>query len=445
MPDNGFLIVGLSNDPDLRSYSLAPNDASTAIVEEVGTDAGSKVRWFQIIGKRICNVMVEARGTSGQVVDSFQLAIAKEPPLKLPSASGSMSFSIEPDDPNRPGYLNIKVYTPASGSNYVEKLLEGVGFSIYMSGCHLYCKDFQLPILVPDSDIDFMVGKAKSIDDKIYPTRAAADAAILGAPSPANGAKRFAYYRGAGGALVVPTVFSPATTPKMIDTLLRARRMLASEVQRELTILAISLVGGMILKTLIPRILRIGASEPDPPAISLPKMPVNTQIPAEANAAARLIPPGQPIKVLVVGAETDAEFAYALKVKSNGGSATVVNPVRTPAADKFTSQGGTFVQNKIESLPANGDFSIIREDFPYPTDEYLDLTAAEARISRLEPGGSWVVVTEKATFADALQAAGELKGATVSRTQVPTFHEGVPTSSHPRDGARFVVILTKKQ
>jgi hypothetical protein len=145
-----------------------------------------------------------------------------------------------------------------------------------------------------------------------------------------------------------------------------------------------------------------------------------------------------------VGPETEEEFAYALNVNSRGGKATAVNPARTDAANRFVAKGGNFVQGKVEALPQRPEFDIIREDYPYPTGNYVDTAATNARVSRLKPGGSWVVVTEKVDYADALEAAGQMQGATVTRTELPPFHEGVPVSAHPKDPSRIVVVITKK-
>jgi hypothetical protein len=78
------------------------------------------------------------------------------------------------------------------------------------------------------------------------------------------------FYRGAGGAIVAPTVFSPATTPRLIETAQRARRELAQQVQRELVVLAITLVGGLALRAIINRIARIGSTRAEPPRAIVP-------------------------------------------------------------------------------------------------------------------------------------------------------------------------------
>lgn len=158
------------------------------------------------------------------------------------------------------------MYNPRYELDYIENQLHSVGYGIYLFGCHLYCKNLQMPVLLPDSHIDFTLSKAEPIDTTIYPDRSAADAAILAAPAAANGVPRYAFYRGAGGALIVPTIFSPATTPITIQTLLTARSLLADEMQNEFVVLAIGMVGGMILKSILTRLVRVGSktAEPNP-------------------------------------------------------------------------------------------------------------------------------------------------------------------------------------
>jgi hypothetical protein len=76
----------------------------------------------------------------------------------------------------------------------------------------------------------------------------------------------FAYYSAAGGAITAPTIFAPATTPKVILTMASARRLLAESVQRDLSVLAISIVEGMVLRTIFARFVRVGSQEDATPA-----------------------------------------------------------------------------------------------------------------------------------------------------------------------------------
>jgi hypothetical protein len=172
--------------------------------------------------------------------------------------------------------------------------------------------------------------------------------------------------------------------------------------------------------------------------------PPSGPVPPEAAASLGKGPPTRSgVRVLLVGPETESEFQYAQKVNASGGKATAVNPVKTAAADRFVTGGGEFVQGTVDKLPKTAQFDIIREDYPYPTGSYIDTAGANARISRLKPGGSWVVVTEKPDFAQTLQAAASMQGAKVMRRDIPQFHDGTPRSDHPRDAGRIAIIITR--
>lgn len=169
----------------------------------------------------------------------------------------------------------------------------------------------------------------------------------------------------------------------------------------------------------------------------------------EAAAAAAAAPgaarSGGGINVLVVGAETADEFAYATAAASRGNVVTVVNPRATPQAEAYQRAGGNFVQGRVEDLPSSPRYQIIREDFPYPLGRAFQPTAefASARLARLGPGGRWVVVTESPEFATTLRAAAESQGATVTTRGFPALHETAPGSAYPRETSRFALIIEK--
>ena len=275
MPASGMLVVGVQSGDTKEKLAVGPNDPSAVSIEEIGQDSGCGVRWFQLTGKRAGNVMVEIRGTANSVLDYFQLAIKSPPSVKLPSASSAMDFEFEPDDPKRPGQINLRVYTPLNEPDYIENRLTAVGYGIYLFGCHLYCTGLSMPVFLPDSHIDFNVANAVSINTTIYADRASADVAIDAAPAAPNGVAQYAFYRGAGGALIVPTIFSPATTPRTIQTLLTARALLADQVQNDLVVLALSIVGGFVLKSILTRLVRVGSKTADPLVGKPPPLRIN--------------------------------------------------------------------------------------------------------------------------------------------------------------------------
>jgi hypothetical protein len=180
------------------------------------------------------------------------------------------------------------------------------------------------------------------------------------------------------------------------------------------------------------------AAVPSAPSVSPPAPPARTPPPAP--------PPQRPqLDVLVVGAETYAEFAYAQRVTQQGGKATVVNPTATTAAKAYQQSGGNFVQGRVEDLPAGARFNLIREDYPFPLGRAFTPSQqfVEARLGRLKPGGSWVVVTESSEFVQTLEAVGAYAKARVTVNQIPQAHEATPQSTYPREANRYVVTFSR--
>lgn len=151
---------------------------------------------------------------------------------------------------------------PRHRDDYIDNRTSAVGFSIYLGGYLVYCDGLPLPLFLPDSHVAFGLANVRTPDATIYPTRAEAVAALpLGPPAPAPSVT---YYSGAGGAVIAPTLFSPATTPQFIECALRARRVVAQQVQHE----AIALVGGMAVRALVSRIARRGGGSMKPPVVT---------------------------------------------------------------------------------------------------------------------------------------------------------------------------------
>jgi hypothetical protein len=137
-----------------------------------------------------------------------------------------------------------------------------VGFGLTEGGYLLYCEGLPLPVLVPESQVDLGVTSAEPLHASLYPDRDSA-LADLAASASEPGHPRYAWYRGAGGALIVPTLFSPATTPRIARTMLEVRAHLAQTTQRELKVLLLTLTGTKVLQGVFSRVLRVG-TEPEP-------------------------------------------------------------------------------------------------------------------------------------------------------------------------------------
>jgi hypothetical protein len=145
---------------------------------------------------------------------------------------------------------------PKLHSSYVERRLDAIGDSIYLGGFLIYLRGLSLPIFVSDAYLDFALRNARAVGPEIYGDRPEADRTIPFGPWRPGDARPFAYHRVPGTDVIVPTVFSPATTPTVITTLIEARRELARQVQEELTILAMSMVGGVVLRWALRGLIR---------------------------------------------------------------------------------------------------------------------------------------------------------------------------------------------
>jgi hypothetical protein len=157
-------------------------------------------------------------------------------------------------------------------------------------------------------------------------------------------------------------------------------------------------------------------------------------------------PPPAPQRILVVGAERAAEFEYATQMAGAGNDVTVVNPQATPESAAFAAQGGNFVEAGIETLPQRPGYNVVSEDFPVPIRRMFPQARdmATERISRLEPGGRWVVTTESAEFVQMLQVVGSMQGTNVTSHEVPRYHEATPDSpQHIVEPTRFIVIVER--
>jgi hypothetical protein len=89
--------------------------------------------------------------------------------------------------------------------------------------------------------------------------------ALVAATNDSPNNRKVAYFWGAGGAVVSPTIIGPATTPQLYSTIIAARKQLADEVQEQLVILALTMVGAMVARSILTRITKVGSGGNEPP------------------------------------------------------------------------------------------------------------------------------------------------------------------------------------
>jgi hypothetical protein len=107
---------------------------------------------------------------------------------------------------------SAEMVEPRAHRDFVELRVTAVGFGLTEGGFLLYCEGLPLPVLVPESHVDLGLTNAVPMNASLYPNR---DAALADMAARAHGSShaRYAYYRGAGGALIVPTLYHPSHCP----------------------------------------------------------------------------------------------------------------------------------------------------------------------------------------------------------------------------------------
>jgi hypothetical protein len=178
---------------------------------------------------------------------------------------------------------------PRAHRDFVDLRVTAVGFGITAGGYLLYCDGLPLPVLVPESQVDLELTSAEPLSASIYLDRDAALAAMSVRPRHS----RYAYYRGAGGALIVPTVFSPAATPRIARTMLEVRQHLSETVQRELKVLLLSMTGAKVLQGVFSLVVRVGL-EPELEAPAPRQRVPRAAAPASESAPAPTAPAPAP-------------------------------------------------------------------------------------------------------------------------------------------------------
>lgn len=150
---------------------------------------------------------------------------------------------------------------PRAHSDFVDRRVTAVGYGLTAGGYLLYCEGLPFPVLVPEAQVDLGLTGAELFSASIYPDRETA-LVDLKESSSETGDLRYSFYRGAGGALVVPTLFSPVTTPRIARTMVEVRTQLAQSTERELKVLLLTLTGTKVLQGVFSRVLRVG-TEPE--------------------------------------------------------------------------------------------------------------------------------------------------------------------------------------
>lgn len=264
-----------------------PNNNENGIGRWALTAKTIYISWSKSTTTETWNRPVTRSDQSGYITASYgngSFQAEKISDLDLPKFSGSSDEVVLELDPTTGEYVYRQI-KPKDHARYIDRVVTAVGYSIYLGGYHVYVQGLELPILVPENMVDFSLGSVQDVSETIFGTR---EEALKAAAGDNPGQRQVAYFWGAGDAVVCPTVIGPATTPQLYSTIVSAIDQLVKEVQEELVMLAISLVGGMIARTILTRRISVkrGGNVParknlpnEPAVPAAPKIkPVNGQV-----------------------------------------------------------------------------------------------------------------------------------------------------------------------
>ena len=130
----------------------------------------------------------------------------------------------------------------ASDPQYIDNRIQAVGWGLQLGASCLLYVGLDRPIFLPAAYINWSIIDATAATRALYPSRENALASIAGKPG-----NWLAYYRTVGG-VIAPTVFAPASTPRILTTLLNARKQLADEAKEIFTALAVSMIAGQLIR-----------------------------------------------------------------------------------------------------------------------------------------------------------------------------------------------------
>ncbi|GLZ78498.1 hypothetical protein Afil01_33050 [Actinorhabdospora filicis] len=145
--------------------------------------------------------------------------------------------------------LQGRFTNPRESPRYIDNAMVAVGVSpMYADGMLVYIAGMELPVLIPGDIVRSGGAPSTAASQQVYSSRAEAQAKA--------GEGRHAYFEGAGGAVIVPTVLSAATAPKVMATYLVAFNQWLHDVQETLTLIAIGLAAELVAGVAVSGIAR---------------------------------------------------------------------------------------------------------------------------------------------------------------------------------------------
>jgi hypothetical protein len=387
--------VGLTGDSQNIVKTVAANIPGAVTIAEANT--ANNIRWFRLtkLPGQGTEAQVRAKDGTGKVVVSFDLSL-----IDLAKGPGTLDTELGPDG-------TIVYLAPKARADYIDNRAEAIGYYIYHPSFQVYCSGMSGPIYVSDDFLKLDVEKAEAINSTIYDTLAEAKDAIKQAPAKTKGVTPFAYFKGAAGAVIAPTIFSPATTPRIIAGYYGARRVWAQNVASELTGVSIGLGTGIAFRMTLGRTYRPLPEDPKPPPRNLPP-PVPPKI--------------RPVNdtVNVGGGGEIPNVTNLNPIKPFSGGPTSGIPNHVPAGMEKMDE--IFVPGSVKNMYSNR--------LRYGDVDWTRGTRAAANV--MPPGGKvrMNIWTENQKDMDALKAAFERAGF----KNVRFGYQNIPETSSPGAG-----------
>lgn len=206
------------------------------------TNATIYIAWSKSKTKETWNRPVRQQSQSGYIDADYAkgtFTAEKINEVILPSSQGASDEIDLELDPTTGEWVQSD---PKTHKRYIDRVFSAVAYGILPDGYYVFCQGMELPILVPENIVDFQLASAESERSKIFNSFGEAKSAA----NDSAGRRRVAYFWGAGGAVVSPTIIGPTTTPELYSTIISVRNLRDQfiSIMVPAIIMAIGLIGG---------------------------------------------------------------------------------------------------------------------------------------------------------------------------------------------------------
>ncbi|MFM0336832.1 eCIS core domain-containing protein [Paraburkholderia fungorum] len=205
---------------------------------------------------------VSARGAANAVLSGHTPAImqtASPVPLLFRQEIDAPDLEVVPPDAKiRLPSASTHGADPRNNGDYIDRNVTEVAYGIYVGGFLIFCKGVPQPFLVPERLVDFGTQNYESVSAEIYADQPAALQALPIGPWQPRQALPYTFFRAPKSPIIAPTVFSPNTAPRIVETARDAVSKLKDHVQTELTKMAISLAGQLLTQVVIAGLSKVG-------------------------------------------------------------------------------------------------------------------------------------------------------------------------------------------